>query len=492
MKYIYDKQEVLKYYNDIKELIVRNDGDFPVSLIQRVDLESYLNKIFQFGKTIIAVNDSQVVGCMLFYSNNLGTKTGYITLLCVDRTCRKNGIASSLLKKTYSIMKKDGMNYCELSTNENNNRSIQLYTKQGFKILENREGELHMKKDLSELNILLTSVGRRSYLVEYFKQCLKGIGKVYVSNSDSLSPAFLVADGYVKTPLIYDNNYIDFLLSYCKEKNISMIVSLFDIDLPILSKNKKKFDEIGVKVIVSDERVINICNDKWNTYCFLVENDIKTPKSYIDMSALKEDLKKKICKFPLVVKPRWGMGSIGIFIADDEEELNVFYRKTKKAISSSYLKYESNVDLEHCVIVQEMIQGQEYGMDIINDLNGNYQSSIVRKKIAMRSGETDTAQIVANCFVENIAKKISNQLRHVANLDVDFFVDQNQEIYVLEMNARFGGGYPFSHLSGVNLPKALISWATGEKIEREILEVKKEIIGQKDIQIVDITELNKI
>ena len=85
---------------------------------------------------------------------------------------RKKGIASSLLEETYSIMKKDGIDYCELSTNENNNRSIHLYTKQGFKILENRVGELHMKKDLSELNILLTSVGRRGYLVEYFKEAL--------------------------------------------------------------------------------------------------------------------------------------------------------------------------------------------------------------------------------------------------------------------------------------------------------------------------------
>lgn len=338
------------------------------------------------------------------------------------------------------------------------------------------------------MNILLTSVGRRSYLVNYFKHSLNGKGKVYVSNSDNLSPAFLVADGYVKTPLIYDDNYIDFLLNYCKEKDVSMIVSLFDIDLPILSKNKDKFDKIGVKVIVSDEKVINICNDKWNTYCFLVDNNITTPKSYIDLSLIKKDIANGLINYPVVVKPRWGMGSIGIFIADNEEELEIFYKKTKRAIANSYLKYESKVDLEHCIIMQEMIDGQEYGMDIINDLNGIYQNCIVRKKIAMRSGETDTAQIVNKNIIEDIAKVISKKLGHIANLDVDFFTDNNNKVYVLEMNARFGGGYPFSHLSGVDLPTALVKWVSNGNIDKDLLEPKKEIIGQKDIQIVNLCD----
>ena len=75
------------------------------------------------------------------------------------------------------MMVKNGMIYCELSTNQNNSRSINLYTKQGFKIMEIREGELHMRKELSELNILLTSVGRRGYLVEYFKKGFEWYGK---------------------------------------------------------------------------------------------------------------------------------------------------------------------------------------------------------------------------------------------------------------------------------------------------------------------------
>ena len=34
------------------------------------------------------------------------------------------------------------------------------------------------------MNILLTSAGRRTYMVEYFKEVLNGNGEVHASNSD--------------------------------------------------------------------------------------------------------------------------------------------------------------------------------------------------------------------------------------------------------------------------------------------------------------------
>ena len=64
------------------------------------------------------------------------------------------------------------------------------------------------------MNILLTSVGRRGYLIDYFKKALQGKGEVHVANSSAVTPAFSRADHSVVTPLIYDKEYIDFLLTY--------------------------------------------------------------------------------------------------------------------------------------------------------------------------------------------------------------------------------------------------------------------------------------
>ena len=333
------------------------------------------------------------------------------------------------------------------------------------------------------MNILFTSVGRRSYLIEYFKEVLGEEGQVHAANSSDTSPAFLVADKSVVTPLIYDENYIPFLLEYCKKNQINAIISLFDIDLPILSRNKKQFSEIGVKVIVSEPAVIDVCNDKWKTYLFLNENNFCVPKTFITLYDAVEAIEKNEVTFPLMVKPRWGMGSISIFEAENVEELRVFYEKIKRNIQNTYLKYESATEKDACVLIQEKIHGQEYGLDVINDLNGIYQNTICKKKYAMRSGETDCAITVDNELLNKIGAKLSCIFQHVGNLDVDVFL-ANDKVYVLEMNARFGGGYPFSHIAGVDLPKAIVTWLNGEKIDKDILLAQKNVMAQKDIQIV--------
>lgn len=335
-----------------------------------------------------------------------------------------------------------------------------------------------------DLNILLTSAGRRSYMVAYFKEALDGTGLVHAANSSFISTALQAADKHVVTPIIYSDAYIPFLLAYCKQNKIKAIIPLFDIDLFVLACNKEKFAQIGVHVVVSDKEVIELCNDKWKTYCFLKEHKYHTPQTYLDVNEVKRQIALQKLSYPLIVKPRWGMGSIGVYIAEDENELDVFYQKVKNEIKKSYLKYESKQKFDESVLMQEMLAGQEYGLDIINDLQGNYQNTIVKKKIGMRSGETDCAEVVAFSQLKNIGEALSRDLGHAANLDVDVFVC-GDKAYILELNARFGGGYPFSHIAGVNLPKAIVKWLSGEAVHaEELLSEKCGVLAQKEISII--------
>lgn len=332
------------------------------------------------------------------------------------------------------------------------------------------------------MNILLTSAGRRSYLVKYFKEALCGEGLVHTANSSTLSTAFLYADKTVVTPLIYDKNYIPFLLEYCKENSINAVISLFDIDLMILAKHKTDFEKIGVRVIVAEEKAIDICNDKWNTYKFCLENGINTPKTYIRLCDAEKALEDNAIEFPLYIKPRWGMGSLSVFCAENKEELKVFYEKSKREIKRSYLKYESAVSPEECVLIQTSLKGQEYGIDVINDLDGNYQNTVIRQKYAMRSGETDAAIITENEKITKIGRIISEKLKHPANLDADIFLVDDTP-YLLEMNARFGGGYPFSHVAGVNMPLAIVRWLKGKEVSPALLCATTGVMASKELVI---------
>ena len=331
------------------------------------------------------------------------------------------------------------------------------------------------------MNVLLTSVGRRAYMVKYFQEVLAGDGEVHVCNSDDLTVAFHYADKCVISPLIYDDNYIPFLLQYCQDNKIDLLISLFDIDLMVLARHKAEFASIGTRVIVSDPELIEICNDKWKTYLFLKNNGFYVPQTYLTLQRAILALDSGELQYPTVVKPRFGCGSIAMSIAEDEMALLYYFRRNTRTISKSYLKYESASEDEK-ILYQECLKGQEYGVDIINDLEGNLRNVIVKKKIAMRAGETDISEVVDIPAIREACERLGRLTRHIGNMDVDVFLVGDKP-YILEMNARFGGGYPFSHMAGCNLPKAIVSWAKGEEVSDEMLRAKIGIKGYKELAI---------
>ena len=334
------------------------------------------------------------------------------------------------------------------------------------------------------MNVLLTSVGRRAYLVDYFKKEFGDNSKIICTNSSELSTALSVGDKSYISPMIYEETYIPFLLEICKKEKINILVSLFDIDLPILAYNKDKFENLGVKLILSDLSIIEVCNDKYKMNKFLKNNFFDT--IYTGLSIEDEYIKNNISsEKKFILKPRWGMGSLGIYISDEYEEAKYFYKKIRKDIDKSYLRYEAKQDIENSILIQELIEGKEYGLDIVNDLEGNYITTIVKEKLAMRSGETDIAKIVHFPLLEDFGKRIADKTRHIANMDLDLILN-DKGIFVIDMNARFGGGYPFTHKAGVNIVKIIKELLEGKTIDKNILVPTINKIYAKDINIVEI------
>lgn len=333
------------------------------------------------------------------------------------------------------------------------------------------------------MNILLTSVGRRSYMVHYFQSALAGKGEVHACNN-SYSVAMKHANHVVISPDIYSDNYINFLLKYCKKNNIKLIVPVFDIDLPVLSLHKNIFQKEGIHILVSDMDAIKICNDKYLTYQFLRKHRIATPETCLSIADAKKLLEENKFHFPLILKPRWGMGSMGVYQVDTFQELKVLYKKIKRDVFKSYLKFESALDIKHCVVIQEKLSGQEYGLDVFNDLHGRYITTVPKIKLGMRAGETDVAKIIKHKGFNSLGKKLSKELAHIGNLDVDCFL-QNGNKFVLDLNCRFGGQYPFAHLAGINFPLQIITWLKGGKTNMKLFSFETDAVIAKDISLVN-------
>lgn len=275
------------------------------------------------------------------------------------------------------------------------------------------------------------------------------------------APAMVDADIALKVPGIYESHYIDSLMKIVKEQNVDAIISLNDLELPILSDNKQKLESLGAKVLVSGKSVIDITFDKWKTFQFIEKIGLNSPKTFLTLEDTLNAIEKGTIAFPLVVKPRWGSASIGIEFPESIEELKLIHKLLFIKLKKSILKNASAAEMSNALIFQEKIDAEEFGIDVLNNFSGEYYGTFARKKMAMRSGETDKAMSFIDKNIEKVGRILGENTKHIGNMDCDIFY-KNGVIHVLEMNPRFGGGYPFSHEAGIDTASIYISWLKGE------------------------------
>jgi carbamoyl-phosphate synthase large subunit len=335
------------------------------------------------------------------------------------------------------------------------------------------------------INVLLTCAGRRNYLIDYFRKALSGRGEILAADAVISAPALQEADRSFKVPPVSHPEYIDNLLDICRGYQVRLLLSLNDLELPLLARQRERFLTVGTLPVVSSEDVVDLCFDKWATGEFLSRIGVPTPKTYLTLEGVKEALARDEIRFPLAVKPRWGTASIGIEYPESLEELEIAWRLCQLRLMRTFLSGPSASDLDRCLLAQERLSGSEFGLDVVNDLQGRHVATFSRCKLSMRAGETDQAVTVFHPQLEKIGRKIGEALGHIGNLDCDVFVD-DRECQVLEMNPRFGGGYPFSHAAGANLPAALLAWAEGKIPDPDWLTLKPGVASAKCDRLVEI------
>lgn len=334
------------------------------------------------------------------------------------------------------------------------------------------------------INILLTCAGRRNYLVDYFRQALAGRGKVFASDAADSAPALQEADRAFLVPPVTDPDYFTILLAICREHRVRLLFSLNDLELPLLARQRDQFLNIGTIPVVSSPTVVDLCFDKWATWKFLHRIGVPTPLTFVTLAETQAALSRSELAFPLVVKPRWGTASFGIEYPEATEEMALTWELGRLRLQRSFL-LAASTDKERCLIAQEKVAGTEYGLDVVNDLEGRYVTTFVKRKLAMRAGETDKAITVNHPMLEAVGRRIGEALGHIGNLDCDVFVD-GERFWVLELNPRFGGGYPFTHRAGANLPAALIAWAQREEVDPRWLIMNPDVATAKCDRLVDI------
>ncbi|MBN1765545.1 MAG: ATP-grasp domain-containing protein [Sedimentisphaerales bacterium] len=299
------------------------------------------------------------------------------------------------------------------------------------------------------MRILLSSVGRRGYLVKFFKDTIGSQGQVWGCDCSPYAPALYRCDKGVLLPEVSDPKYVDKVMEFCSANDIKMIVPLIDPELEVLSAHRERFFAAGIMAVISPPQTIAIGFDKYLTYQFGLENDIPVPQTVITLEEARNLIDSGSLSWPLVVKPRKGSASANITYCYDKLQLEAAF--------------------ESCPLpmIQEFISGDEYGYDIFGDQDFQTISVFCKRKLTMRAGETDKAVSTDDPDLIQLGVNIANALELFGPMDVDVMVDEAGP-KLLEINPRFGGGYPCSHFCGAEFPSKLIRLARGETLTPDI------------------------
>ena len=288
-------------------------------------------------------------------------------------------------------------------------------------------------------NFLFCSAGRRVKLIKDFKQTLGENGKIIVADNSIYAPARYEADKAYTVPEIYDVKYIDMIVDICKKEDIKAVLTLIDPEIELLSKNRHRFNEIGVLVLAPSEKTAELCYDKYKMYKYLKENNIKTTLTYGTLEEFEKDYNEQKIKFPVFVKPRTGSGSVGAKRINNLQELKKVMEEDKS------------------LIIQEFMNGIDLDADVYIDVISKKPVSIFsKKKIETKiGGASKTISFKDQKLFEQI-KNILPFFEFYGTIDMDFFY-KDGEYYLSEINPRFGGAYIHAYGAGVDFPRLIIN-----------------------------------
>jgi carbamoyl-phosphate synthase large subunit len=292
---------------------------------------------------------------------------------------------------------------------------------------------------MQAITVLLSSIGRRSQLVQCFREAFRELnvaGRVIGVDLDpEHAPAAHIADACFRVPRCTHAEFIPAVLRICRQEQVRLLVPTIDTELMAYAQHRSEFSAAGTKVIVSGPDTIAIAGDKVKTHRFLVEHGFPTVRQGSPAGVLADMTK---WQFPLIAKPADGSASLGVVKVDSLAMLRELA--------------ETKPDL----IVQEYAMGQEHTVNILMD-GGRCICAVPHCRLETRGGEVSKGITRKNEQVMAMAKAVAEKLPGADGpLNLQCFIADNSRPQITEINARFGGGFPLANYAGAKFPRWLI------------------------------------
>ncbi len=297
------------------------------------------------------------------------------------------------------------------------------------------------------VRVLISSAGRRVGLMDAFRDALRTLnlpGEVLAADISRTAPAFHKADRAFVIPRCTTEAFIPHMRDLCAREGITLVVPTIDTELMAWAQARQDFAAAGTAVGVSTPDTIAIGGDKLRTHAWLTEQGFPT----VDQARPEEVLDGRVdgdrWRYPLLVKPIGGSSSIGVARVTDADDLRL------KTRGGGY-------------IVQRIAPGVEYTVSVFVDGQGRARCAVPRRRLEVRNGEVSKGVTTRSPALEDLATRIAEALPGAYGaLNVQIFHDAPTDtLSVIELNPRFGGGFPLAAHAGANYAQWLLEDVLG-------------------------------
>ncbi len=297
-----------------------------------------------------------------------------------------------------------------------------------------------MSTSTSSSRWLFSTIGRRGYAADFFKEADPDVFILGTGNSPHA--AGLRDCSQVRLlPSIAHPSYKDAVLQTVKDERIEHILTFSDLDVVVLAEIRDELIALGTTCWFPGEHLARLAQDKLRTSEWAEANDMPTGHASMDLADFPADT-------PLIIKPRFGSSSVGLSFPKDHETAAKIAATTTDAM------------------FQRRIFGTEFNLEILGDQGGHPVRCSVWRKFSSRGGETDLSRSIRRDDLIELAWELGSKLALIGPNDVDLIVN-DEGAHLIEVNTRFGGGYPVSHFAGAQFPQALLALACGETVTQE-------------------------
>ncbi len=321
-----------------------------------------------------------------------------------------------------------------------------------------------MTQSTQNLAVLVTSVGNKVELLRIWQQVLRrNHGFLIGVDSNPNALARCECDLFLEMPATNSKGFWPAIQEIIKKHNVRLIVPIKSEDLLPWAQFKESNPSFfkNIHLAASSRECLEVTLDKRNTHAWLKRHGFPTPFT-VEVSALK---------------PREKLSGQLILPCLAKDPLGSSFREIKT------INFKSEIfELPSHWILQPHLQGQEFTLNAYVNREGKCICLIPHLREKAQDGQVCQATTLKNGTLIKLGQEVAEALPQAygpISIQVIWDMDQQHSPYIIDINPRFGGGYPLAHRAGGSYVNWLIKEATGSGVQEQVCSWEEGIQFQR-------------